>query len=427
MRINKPIIPLLLSALLLLLGACSIAPHRKTVVMSIPAAPAATQTTKTPGEQSFDIDKISVVRLEDLDKTQDFYQVGSKVFGWLDNDHLAALTIESSSKANGKVQYYSSEFSYIPFEKLAPLMLDSDMDELASHIVSLDWQYGFVEPLLISQTGTLITSASLSADKSKAWYLSISSSKKGKTSESWAMTVTDGSFQNELLDFDWYNQSSPIWSTTGNYLCCMNEKRTSINIYNTDGDDTQPSLELSQSMLKKYAMYRISAIFGYDPKTSTVLSSRSDGMLYTFSVDQTLTDKPNAAETLGDQLTAYSATLLRSGYGVALSSSLSGNQLIVLNPDGGTSIDTQYSQVVTYAFSDDEKYICTAMQLDKDSTDIYIGKWNNGTISDNKLILKGFSPTNQGIFFSPDNDKLFLNGAYKMAGSVNTALVVKFK
>lgn len=410
----------LLCAFLLALCACSVAPRDKTVILARPK-PAATAPAASPGGISFELEKASRIPAESFDQAGYFAPEVSLVYGWLDNDHLAAIGIKPVSQAASTP---SPSEKQLP--KAAPGVQPVSTKGLVGQLLSVDWQTGAATELHTVQDAA-ITSLGLSHDKSKLWYCSLGSEGMQK------LSVSDISFRHDLLEVTDFTGSLPVWSVKDSLLGYFTnaKERYMLNIFDGTENNTYMSFfnGVQQSMLARQSL------LGIFDSTGDVLFSQFTGGLTEMNIQSTRQiGKPIGKLVMNAQLPVsktekmiYSNNITLAGTDTVLYRSVGtdGYRLNVYDLPDNVKLGT-YAGVVNFALSDDSKYICLVKETEENSTDIFVADWNNGKIENEKLVYKGFYATGS-IYFSPDDTKLYVEGRNNLTDSFVSSMVLMFK
>jgi hypothetical protein len=404
----------LLCAIILSLCACSVAPREKTVILDR-TKPSATAPVSLPGSISFQLEKARIIPVSSFDQAGYFWQGAKLVYGWLDNDHLAAIGVKPVSQtADATPGNVAQDI------KDAPKAQYYDIKGLVGQILSVDWQTGAATELHTVQDAT-ITSLGLSHDKSKLWYCTLGSDGIQK------LSVSDSSFKHDLLEISSFSGLSPVWSSGDKLLGYFDNAKTRgyLTIFDGTKSMTYPSV---------YGDFRQS-IMGIFDDTGEAVFSQMTGLLMSMNLKQSQAlGKPVGKLQIKAKLPvskvqkidpANAYTLAGPDYALYRSYGAEGSRLNIYDILSDSKLGS-YAGVIQFALSDDMKYICLVKETGGNTADIYVGEWQDGKIENEKLVFKGFY-ADGSIFFSPDDTKIYVEGRYSITDSTSTSMVLQFK
>lgn len=398
----------------LVLSGCSVAPHGKTIVLERPAS-SPTATPAPSGALSFQLEQASAIPLDKLDQAGYFGgRRSGLVYGWLDNGHLAAVGTKLSTSPD---ETGESAGAPLPAEDEKKRISILRAEGVTGQVLSVDWQTGEAVELHTVRD-TVVTALGLDGDRQRLWYTSVNNSGNLR------LSVSDVSFTHELLDVPDFMGSQPFWSSHDKYLGYMS--KMSLELF--DGAST---LSVPTKGMRLY----YSDNLYIDDSTDRVLFLADENLLLTMTLptdqqpgmdfeDKAMLPSAIPAEVLYGK--TKKVQWVDSEYLAYLSYDKNGQALQVVSTaeDGGSAY---YEGISNFAFSDDRKYICLIREADGGMANVYVGEWRNGAIVNEKLVFAGFSAAG-GIFFSPDNSKLYLEGSYRLTDdSQMVGLVLKFR
>ncbi len=416
---------LTLTALVCVMGACSVSPYGKTKVLRTPAPPVA-ETAAPP--DTVGLKKVSTIDLGKLDTIGYFYGGMPLVYGWLDNDHLAAIgtkpvvTDTDAPTASPEEQKVLRE-KYLYAKRV-------NASGIVGQILSVDWKTDEATELYTVQD-SVITGMGLSHDKSKLWYMSSDGQAVTK------LSVTDISFKHAIMDIQQYVGSAPAWSSLDKYLYYIDypkEKNSYAQLMLFDGVSTvrMPYEELSMGGIN------VINVIGVDDEHGVVMSvvknsavvsvplpQAADAGAVQYDGERIVSNFINKKEPVSSYI--YSAVWPGGDYTLMLrkSKESESESLGILEIASGKQ-PYWYDGVANFALSDDGRYICLVRQSSGNSADICIAEWKNGEIKNETTLFKGFSVTER-MYFSPDNTKLYVQGRYNTQMDTTTAMVLQFR
>jgi hypothetical protein len=403
-------LPIIL-ALTLALSACDVAPRGKTVVLPRPT-PSAAATPAPPGKLAFELEKASRIAVRNFDQAGYFAADTQFIYGWLDNDRLAAIGVKP---VNPAAEETLSPNARVIKEKLGYYL---SADGLVGQILSVDWETGEATELHTVQD-EVITSIGLSHDKTKLW--SVSTDETGTNK----LSVSDISLTHELLEVPDFTGNTPVWSSRDKYLgyLYISKSRPYLKLFDGSSVTANPFEGPYMGPETQYAI---------DDDTGYMLTTIKN-YTYTLPLPEA---KPGASDYQGQPSEVYvkdrpipgvinKPTWVGSDLMLCISESASGRSLYVLNSASQDPPD-EYKGVVNYALSDDLKYICLVRETSSGLADIYVGEWSGGIVGNEKLVFKGFTAEG-ALYFSPDDTKLYMEGRYGYADADATAMVLKFR
>ena len=398
----------------LLLAGCSVAPHGKTIVLERPAS-SPTAKPAPSGALSFQLERASTVPLDKLDQAGYFGgRLSSLVCGWLDNDHLAAVGTKLNAAPNE-----TGDAAGVPLPAMEEKKRISILraEGVTGQVLSVDWQTGEAVELHTVRDA-VVTAMGLDGDRERLWYTTINNSGILR------LSVSDVSFTHELLDVPDFMGSQPFWSSHDKYLGYLS--KMSLELF--DGTSTLSVPTKGMRLYYSDNMY-------IDDSTDRILFLADEHVLVTMTLptDQQpgmdLEDKAKLPSAIPEEVLFGKTKKMQwvdSEYLAYLTYDKKGQALqVVSTAEGGGS--ASFEGVSNFAFSDDRKYICLAREADGGMANVFVGEWQDGAIVNEKLVFAGFSAVG-GIFFSPDNSKLYLEGSYRLTDdSRMVGLVLKFR
>ncbi len=398
----------------LVLAGCSVAPHGKTIVLERPAS-SPTATPAPSGALSFQLERASAIPLDKLDQAGYFGgRRSSLVYGWLDNDHLAAVGTKLSTSPD---ETGESAGAPLPAEDEKKRISILRAEGVTGQVLSVDWQTGEAEELHTVRDA-VVTALGLDGDRQRLWYTSINNSGIMR------LSVSDVSFTHELLDVPDFMGSQPFWSSHDKYLGYLS--KMSLELFDGASTISMPN--------KGMRLYYSDNLY-IDDSTDRIFFLADEHLLLTMTLptDQQpgmdFEDKAKLPSAIPEEVLFGKTKKMQwvdSEYLAYLTYDKNGQALqVVSTAEGGDS--ASYEGVSNFAFSDDRKYICLAREADGGITNVFVGEWQDGAIVNEKLVFAGFSATG-GIFFNPDNSKLYLEGNYRLTDdSQMVGLVLKFR
>lgn len=411
---------LTLAALICVMGACSVSPHGKTKVLRTPAPPMA--PTAAPPD-TVGLKKVSTIDLSKLDTVGYFYDGKPLVYGWLDNDHLAA--IGTMPVVTGTEAPALSPEEQKALQEKYRFAKNLSASGIVGQILSVDWKTDEATELYTVQD-SVITDVGLSHDKSKLWYMSSDGKAVSK------LSVTDISFKHAIMDLPQYVGSTPAWSSLDKYLYYVDYTNTKGNyapLMLFDGVSTVqiPYEELSMNGINVVHVDDERGVLMSVVKSSAVVSmplpQAMDAGTVLFNGESTVHNFVNKKEPTADYI--YNAVWPDDEYVLMLRRSDESESLGILNYVSGKQ-PYWYDGVTNIALSDDGKFICLVRQSSGNTADICIAEWKNGEIKNEITLFKGFSATEK-MYFSPDNTKLYVQGRYNTQMDATTAMVLQFR
>lgn len=416
---RKGIAPLL--AILVLasaLGACSVVPRDKTIVLDRPV-PSPTATPAPSGALSFQLERAAVIPLDQFDQAGYFAgRTSGFVSGWLDNDHLAATGVKlSAAQPDETSQADSAGTPEKPHVAIAVDRMPGMMAQgVTGQVLSVDWQTGEAVELH-TMRDEVVTALGLDNHRERLWYTSIDGEGNGK------LSVSDVSFTHELLEVTNFYGLQPFWSSHDKYLCFLS--KATLELF--DGINTV------SVPVKEYRLYYSDTIY-LDDSSDRMLMLIGDSLLQTIWNPAIFNYKPSEPEmskmaaSVPKEVLAGKTPRMQwvdSEYLAYIDVDSGGQALQVVgtDPEGGAA---RYEGVFNFALSDDRKYICLARETDDGMADVIVAEWRDGRIVNEKLVFKGFAAAGN-IFFSPDNSKLYIEGSYRYAGKSAVGMVLKFR
>jgi hypothetical protein len=414
---------LLMTACLLALGACTVAPRGKTLRLPTPT-PSVTAKPASPGVVG--LKRGITIRLEDLDQAGYFYGGMQLVFGWLDNDHLAALGTKPIAQGTGAptpAMTMTPEERKILQDKLIEAKRIS-AEGIVGQILSVDWQTQEATELHTVQD-EVITGMGLSHDRSRLWY--ISTDGRGVSN----LSVSDISFKHDMMSVPDYSGTYLKWSSQDKYLYYIN--------YNAKTKKSNPPLTLfdfvsTRDIINTEITYGGPNLIGIDDETGRVNSIIKDSAVVSVSladaiespdigVKASLRQSFDRDGALGGQI--YQAVWMGSDYVLMMCAGKEATSLGILDI-AHDDAPYWYDGVLNFAVSDDGKYVCLVKEASGNTADVYVAEWKDGALRGETMLYKGFIATD-AIYFNPDSTKLYLQGRHNYADNKPIALVLQFR
>jgi len=366
-----------LLALVCLAGCGAIAPKEKTIILSEDTVKQQ-QEDSDPAAQSFEVKKIVKLPMDKLNPTGNHPDVNKAVVGWIDNDNLAAMTVQTVSV--GTDTYEETETVQQPTERVM------------TQFVRIHAQYGFYDPIL-----TLVDVEAecfdISADGSLAAYVA-----------------------GNRLDVYSLHSGSLVQTLTREILA-------SRVTFAQDGHEVYFTAAGEDKQLEMLDADSGSAATVLADKTYRALAAGEGGMVVCTQSD--------GAEALGyyDGSTFREALLsmesrtnschvLKNGKGLAAY----GGDLYLLDEKG---VSLAGADVLAFDLCPDEMYVAYAQRNADGTVDIRTGYWSGSRIINDKLTYKDIGVTVNAMYFSPDLSKLYLQG--RDEGGQLTAYTFEFR
>lgn len=351
-----------LLTLMLLSGCGAIAPKEKTIILSEKAVQQ--EVTETdPTAQSFAVKKIVKLPMDKLNPTGNHPDVNKAVIGWIDNDNLAAMTVQTVTV--GAEDADSDE------------QLQQPTERVMTQFVRIHAQYGFYDPIL-----TLVDVAAecfdISADGTLAAYVA------GNRLD--VYSLGSGQLVQTL--------TRPVLASRVTFA------QQGHDLYFTDaGED-----KLLECM---------NADTG---KTEGVLSGKSYRALAVGEGGMVICTQSDGRETLGHydgktfgealldkESRTNSCCVLSGGEGLVAYD----GDLYLLSEDGAALAG---EDVLAFDIGSDGMHIAFAQRNADGTVDIRVGYWSGSRIINDKLTYKDIGVNVNAMFFSPDLGKLYLQG-----------------
>lgn len=351
-----------LLTLMLLSGCGAIAPKEKTIILSEKAVQQ--EVTETdPTAQSFAVKKIVKLPMDKLNPTGNHPDVNKAVIGWIDNDNLAAMTVQTVTV--GAEDADSDE------------QLQQPTERVMTQFVRIHAQYGFYDPIL-----TLVDVAAecfdISADGTLAAYVA------GNRLD--VYSLGSGQLVQTL--------TRPVLASRVTFA------QQGHDLYFTDaGED-----KLLECM---------NADTG---KTEGVLSGKSYRALAVGEGGMVICTQSDGRETLGHydgktfgealldkESRTNSCCVLSGGEGLVAYD----GDLYLLSEDGAALAG---EDILAFDIGSDGMHIAFAQRNADGTVDIRVGYWSGSRIINDKLTYKDIGVNVNAMFFSPDLGKLYLQG-----------------
>lgn len=343
-----------LLALTLLAGCSSIAPKEKTIILSEKAVQPEDEQNE-PFAQSFDVGRINKIPLDKLNPTGDHPDVNKAVIGWIDNDNLAAMSVQTVVNEEG--------------ETAEPRIM--------TQFLRIHSRYGFYDPVLT--LGDVAAECfDLSADGSLAAYVA----------------------GNRL---DVYSLGSGTLVQT-----LQRQVLASRVTFAQEGHDVYFTEAGDEKLLE-----RLNADNGV---TAGILSGKSYRVLAASGGNMVVCTQSDGAETLsylgdGDftealldkKSRAASCRILSDGAGLVAY----GGDLYLMDDKG---VHDAGEGVTAFDIGSDGMHIAYAQRNADGTVDIRIGYWSGSRIINDKLTYKDIGVNVSAMYFSPQLDKLYLQG-----------------
>ena len=348
--------------LALLTGCSAIAPREKTIILSEEIVVAG-EETNDPAQQSFEVKKITKLPLEKLDPTGNHPGMDHAVIGWIDEDNLAAMSVQTV-----QVEPEAEEEAA---EEAAP------ETHVMTQFVRIHSQYGFFDPILTLQD-VAAECYDISADGMLAAFV------EGNRLDVYSLgsgTLVQ-TLQRQVL------ASRVTFAQTGHTL------------YFTEAGD--------EKLLEKFNADNGVASGVLSGKSYRVLDANDHGMVVCTQADGSQVlgyyDGQNFQDELLDKKArAGSCGVLPGGEGLVVY----GGDLYLLNADG---VKLAGDSVTAFDIAPDGMHIAFSRRNDDGTVDILVGYWSGSRIINEKLTYKDLGIEVNAMYFSPNQDRLYLQG-----------------
>ena len=352
----------LLLALALFAGCSAIAPKEKTIILSEETIVAGEETID-PAEQSFEVKKITKLPLEKLDPTGDHPDMERAVIGWIDEDNLAAMSVQTvtleaeSDEENG--------------EEVPPQI------GVMTQFVRIHSQYGFFDPILTLQD-VAAECYDISADGTLAAFV-------------------------EGNRLDVYSLSS------GTLVQTLQRQILASRVTFAQEGHTLYLTEAGQEkLLEKFNADNGVAVGVLSGKSYRVLEANDKGLVVCVQADGAQSVGYYDGETFQDDLLdkkmrAGSCVVMPGGEGLVVY----GGDLYLLDKDGAKLAG---DSVTAFDMAPDGMHIAFARRNDDGTVDILVGYWSGSRIINEKLTYKDLGIHVNAMYFSPNQERLYLQG-----------------
>ena len=344
-----------------LAGCGAIAPKEKTIILSEDTVKQE-NVENDPTAQSFEVKKIVKLSMDKLNPTGNHPDVNKAVVGWIDNDNLAAMTVQTVSVG---AETENTDEVQQPTERVM------------TQFVRIHAQYGFYDPIL-TLADVEAECFDISADGALAAYI-----------------------EGNRLDVYSLHSGSLVQTLTRQVLASrVTFAQQGHEVYFTAAGDDKLLEKLdadsgaTQGILAGKS-YRALAV----GEEGMVICTQSDGV-------ETLGyygGKTFQEDLLGANGRTNSCCVLQNGKGLAAYD----GDLYLLDEKGVTLAG---ADVLAFDIGSDDMHIAYAQRNADGTVDIRIGYWSGSRIINDKLTYKDIGVKVNAMFFSPDLAKLYLQG-----------------
>ncbi len=372
----KILIAALLAAALVPLAGCgSIAPKEKTLILSETTS-APTESNTAQSSLGFEVRKITKLPMDKIDPNGIHPDVGRAVVGWMDEDNLAAMSVQLSALVGAADPTPGAE---------AP------RERVLTQFARINYQYGFYDPVL-TLTDVEAECFDVSADGTLVAFVA------GDTLDVYSLE-SGGLVQSCTRDV---LASRAVFAQEGHdlYFTAAGDAR-GMECINTDTG----------------ALRAVHA-----GKAYRALAAGDKGLLFsvlTKGLDEVgHLEGHSFSEGLLTGGRAGSACILKGGEGL-----ISYDGDLYLLSDGAATLVRR--NVTAFDIASDGMHIAFSVVNEDGSTDIRIGYWGGSKIINDRLTYKDIDIAVDAMYFSPDVRKLYLQGMSEF--NVLTAYTFEFQ
>lgn len=349
--------------LALLTGCGSIAPKEKTLILS-EASPTPTTSNEAQSSLSFEVKKISKLPLDKLDPSSIHPDVNRAIIGWTDDDNLIAMSVQMNALD----------------EAQTPDNGEDDVEQPAQRVLTqfatINYQYGFYNPILtladveaegfdVSADGKYV--AFVAGNQLSVYSIESGNLVQSCTRDMLASRVTFAQDENKV------------------YFTAVGDLRQ-LEYMDINTGETNP-INIGKSY-RALAASKDAVLYSYYSQGADEIGFRDDGQ--------------NENTLIGGG-TAYSSCILPTGNALV---AYAGN-LQLISKDAATMVRRN---VMAFDIASDGMHIAFALLNDNGTVDVCIGYWSGSKIINDKLTYKDLGIYVNAMFFSPDMNKLYLQG-----------------
>ncbi len=351
-------------ALLLLSGCGAIAPKEKTILLS-EAVEAPKEESHDPSARSFAVKKIVQLPMDKLDPTGDHPDVNRAVAGWIDNDNLVAMSVQTVQVGDP---------SETPAQEGG---VAQPTQRVITQFTRINYQYGFFDPIL-TLADVEAECFDVSFDGTLAAYVA-----------------------GNVMDIYSFQSGTRVQTVTRQVLASrVTFAQDSRMVYFTAAgeDKLLESLHADTGVNKGYLADRSYRVLAANDKAMLVCT-QTDG-------SETLSyyDGTNFTQNALDaKARATSAHILPGGQALV---SYAGDLYLV----DGSGAQLVEEDVVAFDIASDGMHVAFARRNPDGTTDIRIGYWGGRGILNDRLTYKDIGVSVNAMCFSPDLYKLYLQG-----------------
>lgn len=350
--------------LALLTGCGSIAPKEKTLILSEASPTPTTSSEAQSSSLSFEVKKISKLPLDKLDPSGIHPDVNRAIIGWTDDDNLIAMSVQISELDEAQTSEQGDDDVEQPNQRVL------------TQFATINYQYGFYNPILtladveaegfdVSADGKYV--AFVAGNQLSVYSIEGGNLVQSCTRGALASRVTFAQDENKL------------------YFTSVGDLRQ-LECMNVSTGETNP-INIGKSY-RALAASKDAVLYSYYSQGAEEIGFRDDG------------ENLNA---IIDGGTAYSSYILPTGNALI---AYAGDLRLVSKDE----VLLSRRDVMAFDIASDGMHIAFALLNDNGTVDVRIGYWSGSKIINDKLTYKDLGIYVNAMFFSPDMNKLYLQG-----------------